>query len=259
MRSFFARESTSQTKPKAKGKAKAKASAAKVCRLAALDLLVALDTQVEAIVGVGLAQFVPDLGAALPPYAPHRQKLLTAITDEASSNLALCHWLMWKTQLRMVHMRDPLHREWNDVTDALEKAGLWSVVLLTTVVFNLAYGPWKGSAWWRKLQEGGAELAAAAGVGDQLVEELYEAICQDLGVEAFGDAERKAEILEFAAAGQLQARKGERVTLRRRFSWMSAARDHDQVWHARLLVITAIGVNLGLGTEAESFCLTRQM
>ena len=147
MRSFFARESTSQTKPKAKGKAKAKASAAKVCRLAALDLLVALDTQVEAIVGVGLAQFVPDLGAALPPYAPHRQKLLTAITDEASSNLALCHWLMWKTQLRMVHMRGPLHREWNDVTDALEKAGLWSVVLLTTVVFNLAYGPWKGSAW----------------------------------------------------------------------------------------------------------------
>ena len=59
-------------------------------------------------------------------------------------------------------------------------------MLLTTVVFNLAYGPWKGSAWWRKLQEGGAELAATAGVGDQLLEGLYGAICQNLGAEAFG-------------------------------------------------------------------------
>ena len=91
------------------------------------------------------------------------------------------------------------------------------------------------------------------------MEELYEAICQDLGVEAFGDAEHKAEILEFATAVQLQAGKGEIVTLRRWFWWMSAAWDHDQVWHARLLVITAIGVNLGLWTEAASFCLTRQV
>ena len=205
----------------------------------------------EVVIGAGLAQFVPDVGAAMVPYAPHRHKVLTIVADKASSNLSLFHWLQWKTQLRMVHMRDPLHREWNDVTDALKKAGLWSVVLLTTVVFNLAYGPWKGSAWWRKLQEGGAELAATAGVGDQLLEEFYEPICQDLGVEAFGDAEHKAEILEFATAGQLQARRGERVTLRRWFSWMVAAQDHDQVWHARLLVITSIGLRLGLWTEAR--------
>ena len=76
-------------------------------------------------------------------------------------------------------------------------------------------------------------------------------------VEAFGDAEHKAEILEFATAGQLQARRGERVTLRRWFSWMVAAQDHDQVWHARLLVITSIGLRLGLWTEARQHPLFR--
>jgi len=178
---FFARDAEHHPTHLETTKGKAKAKPRQVPRLAALDLLVALDSQVEVVVGAGLAQFVPDVGAAMVPYAPHRRKVLTIVADEASSNLSLLHWLQWKTQLRMVHMRDPLHRELNDVTDALKKAGLWSVVLLTTVVFNLAYGPWKGSAWWRKLQEGGAELAATAGVGDQLLEEFYEPICQDLG------------------------------------------------------------------------------
>jgi len=181
LRLFFARDSEHHPTPLGTTKGKAKAKPRQVPRLAALDLLVALDSQVEVVVGAGLAQFVLDVGAAMVPYAPHRRKVLTIVADEASSNLSLFHRLQWKTQLRMVHMRDPLHRELNDVMDALKKAGLWSVVLLTTVVFNLAYGPWKGSAWRRKLQEGGAELAATAGVGDQLLEEFYEPICQDLG------------------------------------------------------------------------------
>ena len=90
------------------------------------------------------------------------------------------------------------------MTDAVRKAGLWSVVLLSIVIFNLSYGLWEGPAWWRKHQEGGEEFAAKAQAGDLLLEGLYEPICDDLGAEAFGDDARKEEILAFAANGPLQ-------------------------------------------------------
>ena len=235
-----------------KGSRSAPAKPRKIPRLSALDLLTALDTQLEYTLGRGVAQFVPQ-GPALDTQ-PERlgSPVLILCSDEASSNLSLVHWLQWKKGVRLVHLRDPLHREWNDVTDAIRKAGLWSTVLLSSVVFNLAFGPWQGSAWWRKLQEGGAEYAAKAEVGDLLLDEFYEAICRDIGAEAYGDAAHKEEILQHATAGRLQQRKGERVTLSRWFSWMRAAQDHDALWHSRLLVITAIGLSLGLWKDAHA-------
>ena len=65
MRLFFARDSEHHPTPLGTTKGKAKAKPRQVPRLAALDLLVALDSQVEVVAGAMLAQFVPDVGAAM--------------------------------------------------------------------------------------------------------------------------------------------------------------------------------------------------
>eukprot|EP00974_Lingulodinium_polyedra_P023188 2238155-Lingulodinium_polyedra.AAC.1 len=68
----------------------------------------------------------------------------------------------------MVALRDPFHREWNDTKLALQRAGCWWAVLLTTVVYNMAYGPWESKSWFHKLQEGAQEYWAKATPGDLL-------------------------------------------------------------------------------------------
>ena len=48
-------------------------------------------------------------------------------------------------------------------------------------------------------------------------------------------------------------KKGEKVALRRWFSWIGASRAHDKLWHARLQIISAIGFSLDLWRSKVEF------
>ena len=65
-------------------------------------------------------------------------------------------------------MRDIFHREWNDCMGAITASGFWFVVLLTSMVFNLPYVPWDGSAWFQKMVEGAEDLCKKSGVAGLL-------------------------------------------------------------------------------------------
>jgi hypothetical protein len=208
----------------------------KVFRLSSQDLLTALDGQLRATAGFGLGAFRPAPSEEPVPYASHRARVLTLCTDEASSNIALVCWMQWQAKLRVCHFRDPFHREWRDCQDAIKRAGLWHCVLLSTVLYNLSHGPWDGSAWFQKLREGAAEYWAKAEAGDPLVEVLYEPLCADLQEEAAGTPEHKLQVLSQAVSSSLVRKKGEKVALRRWFSWVGASQAHDRLWHSRLLL-----------------------
>eukprot|EP00974_Lingulodinium_polyedra_P101892 9868776-Lingulodinium_polyedra.AAC.1 len=60
-------------------------------------------------------------------------------------------------------------------------AGQWWAVLLSSVVYNMNFGPWEGTAWFRKLAEGAQSMWAKANATDALFGRLYEAICRDRG------------------------------------------------------------------------------
>ena len=104
--------------------------------MAASDLATALDCQVEGVLGVGLSHFLPQGSAEAVGYGLYRPPVLTMVTDEAGSNLSMVHWLLWQAQVRLVHSGEPLHRQWNEATNAIKRAGLWSTVLLSTIVYN---------------------------------------------------------------------------------------------------------------------------
>ena len=38
------------------------------------------------------------------------------------------HFLAQRARLRMAIFRDPLHRDWNDVKNAIKRAGMWGAL-----------------------------------------------------------------------------------------------------------------------------------
>eukprot|EP00974_Lingulodinium_polyedra_P040874 3928536-Lingulodinium_polyedra.AAC.1 len=73
--------------------------------------------------GIGLVAFAPDAPGSADPL-PSRP-LLCLHYDEASSNLSLIMWMVYKAQMRVFPCRDIFHRQWNDTQLAVKQAGLW--------------------------------------------------------------------------------------------------------------------------------------
>ena len=216
-------------------------------RKAAHRQLKALDYTLADSTGEGLSQFLPEAPAD-PSRAPTPVWDLPTLVlhmDEGSIGFAGPWYLQYHLDMRVVFARDPFHREWNDVRGALAASQLWWVILLTTNAFNLTYGPWEGAAWFEKLKGGAAEYCGLERSSNPLFSAMYKHICRDKGVAATGTADHQEEMLRRMADSEAWSKRGPRVTLRRWFSWFAAFSFHDRVWHERLLVILAIGLQLG--------------
>ena len=96
--------------------------------------------------GAGMSVFLPTPLPEVSAVPLARRPTLVMCYDEGSPNVALAQWLQYRARLRVICLRDPFLREWNDVTNALRAVGLWDTVLLSTVCFNLPHGPWNGQA-----------------------------------------------------------------------------------------------------------------
>ena len=246
---FSTHKPVAAPKPKGKGKAKAKAKAgvkrprgANYERLSAHRLMRTLDYLLLLVYGCGLARFCPT--GEFSPLAS--RPLLVLCQDEGSPGFAMVWFLLYKTKARVLSLRDPFHRFWNDVCAALKGCGLWWPVLLTTVAFNFTHGPWAGAAWWEKLVGGAREYFQLEDVDSPLFSSFYAAICRDKGLPAVGTTSHKAKTLAEAGADRSLQAKGAKVALRRWFGWVGAATSHDAGWHTRLLVLYFVALRLKL-------------
>ena len=139
----------------------------------------AIDNTLFQTRGVGLSAFTREAPGMDASFS--RRPLLTLHYDECSVNLSLWAWAAYCKQMRIMAIRDVFHREWNDVKLALKAAGLWWVVLLTTIAFILPFGAWKGSSWFEQMKEAIADQVARSPHGSILVDELCEGLCRDQG------------------------------------------------------------------------------
>ena len=221
-------------------------------RKAARDYLQALDHVLVRTAGKSLGAYAgPCSEEEATAAAPASRQVLVLCQDEGPLGFALHWYLMYFLKLRMVGLRDVFHREWNDIKLGLQQAGVWWCVLLTSIVYNMAYGPWEGQAWFAKLQEGAREYWSHASVADPLFLSVYENICRDRGEEPDDSAVHKLPLISELVDASLYQRKGPRVALRRWFSWVGAAMYHNSEWHLRLLTILSIGLKLGLYKSKE--------
>ena len=202
-----------------------------------------MDNALRHLRGSGLAAFLPTApGEGQPPVALSRRPCLVLSFDEGSPNLALSYWLLYKARIRALAIRDVFHREWNDCQGAVKGAGLWWVVIATTLIYNLGYGPWQGSAWFHRMSESASDMVHRAGAQGELFRRLVADIVRYRGGTPTGTQEQEVEILQSFAASEGFSRKGPRVALRRWFSWFQSAQVNDRVWHSRLLSILHLGM-----------------
>ena len=180
----------------------------------------------------------------------HQRPLLCLHFDEASPNLSMAQWLVSSLKARVCWLRDPFHREWNDCSLALKAAGLWSNVLVTSLLHNLPYGPWDGSAWFHRLCDGAAHMCHNGSIRSELFTRLWPAICRDSSMSPIQSDEQQQLWLSDLTSADAFLRKGKRTALKRWFSWLGAAQEFDRQWHTILLVILHIGMHTGIYRSA---------
>ena len=84
-----------------------------------------------------------------------------------------------------------------------------------------------------------------------LLEALYPKMCQDANEGEVGTATHKAATLLDIKKVPLMNKKGERVALRRWYSWVKSASFHVQSWHTGLFVHMAVAMHQGLYKKAD--------
>ena len=223
-------------------------------RLHALDHLRAINNCLVLMTGRGLEQFMPTDEAEMSQatgYGRRPRRVLTCCLDQGLAGYSMMSFLLYKAQLRVVHINDIYHREWNDVKYGLQRTHLWQSVVLTTLAFNLFYGPWETCTWHSKMVENTEEWLCLVTPRDPLFLALYERICKDQGQEPSGDPQHALEILLGVARAKCWKTKGPKVTLRRWFSWLPAFFHYDTLWHTLLLLLSVMGIRKGAYTRAK--------
>ena len=163
----------------------------------------AIDHQLFLTIGAGLIAF-----AGLPAdqqavalsfiYNNVIPPVMTLCLDEGSPAYSMCWYLLGHEDLRMIPIRDPYHREWNDLRLAISAAGLWHVVLMMTIVYNMPFGPWDSGSWFEKITSMAEEMVLSLGPSNPLWKTLYESVCKDLGLEPEGTPQHMRIVLHMA-------------------------------------------------------------
>lgn len=128
----------------------------------------ALDTALQ---GQGLArQIVPGDGDCL-----HHSLIKTLIlcTDQESKQQASAYYLQFEKQLFLIHVPDPGHRGVNDTWLALADARLSKAAMVHLALYNIKYGPWSKSGFFRKVQECARIVSESLSPNDELLQLFF--------------------------------------------------------------------------------------
>ena len=133
------------------------------------------------------------------------------------------------------------HRQRNDFQEGVKNSGLWHAVVMMCVAFNLPFGPWEGQGWFQTIKEMAEEAFQSLSPSNPLFIALYHRICLDMGIEPEGIAEHRKKVFNMIFSGRAYTMKGEKVSLRRWFSWLTAADAYLPLWHSVFLNLICIG------------------
>lgn len=217
--------------------------------------------------GCGLEAFVSErTAAACIILAPGSEfgfqsqgRLLSVSLHQHSVGWASCFFMKRALHMNVVAIGDFAHTTWNDCKVALGKAGFWEVILLSSILFNVCFGPWEGCKWWRTCQECAVEYFQKVGNASG---PLFLSQIGKIATER-GEAHRVmddgyAEQL-WAEMQELQAMrwKGPKMALCRWFSWHGCFRFWRTCWSMRALVMMYWGLNMGYLTEEPGTSILR--
>ena len=143
---------------------------------------------------------------------------------------------------------DPAHRFHNDIKGALKGAGLWYMVLETTLAFNFRQGPWQKASFFRQTVEVMEKyLDTEFGQDDELFNTFYEPLATDLGMmgPGFGTTEHMEQVKALMASSRTWQKKGLKVKLCRWMSYFDRAEEFLPLWFITVVSLCVIGIKKG--------------
>ena len=172
---------------------------------------------------------------------------LSIISDQQSVQMSAMNFLTFHCRVNCLHIRDPAHRAWNDMVIGIKKGGFWPVVVSSTVIFNLHYGPWASAAWHAHVKSAVLEMQKVLAPDDELLAHFWQDICTEAEIprEVWKDAEVKNRFLQGLADTKLYENKGAQVSMARWFSWVHAAEFWRSSWTTRLLILMFMNLMRG--------------
>lgn len=178
-------------------------------------------------------------------------KFLSISLDQHSVGWSNCFFLKRGLRLNVIAIGDFAHKVWNDCKVALGRARMWEIILLSSILFNVNFGPWDGSKWWRTCQEAASEYFGRVGSSKcKLFLSMLPAIAHERSETHMMTDPQYAEDLwaELQSMEALQW-KGPKMALCRWFSWHECYRFWQGRWTMRALVMLYWGLQLGYLTE----------
>lgn len=143
----------------------------------------------DATVQGGVVVFPEEAGLQPGSAAP----LMVVTSDSQSTQIAAACFLQRKLGLNYEHLPDPFHASWNACMEGVTKAGYGGTIQAALCIFNIAYGPYQRSAFFKHLQGAAHDLSSSCSANDPLVLHCWPAICRERGMvsaEHTGEAAR---------------------------------------------------------------------
>eukprot|EP00971_Amphidinium_carterae_P335059 6470721-Amphidinium_carterae.2 len=172
--------------------------------------------------------------------------------DEHSVNRSCLLWALRGLELMGTWDRDPYHRAWNDLKQAIFTSGLGSVWTSALVMLNAVHGPWQSSTWFTDLVESLMQMCEEMSPEDRLLAEFWEGIVDDSvrsrvpGVEPLtNDTAGKREFISRLSSLRPLWRKGVKVSASRWFSFSQKMNEMDHCWCSMCMSMVCLMVKQG--------------
>jgi hypothetical protein len=237
-----------QLSDEAEATARRKKAAAKLLRVPAYRHAVALDAQLQHVLGKGKGIGFFQKAAAedgQPELPLLARPCLVLHEDMHSVNLSAMYYALFQKRVRMIWARDEWHRVWNDMSLGCKHGGYSLVIKLVELVMNLSYGPWAGQKFFEEICDMAADYAQCLREDDPLLQDLAKRMQADMHQTAdMSDGVRASLVQQLKGAEFLRV-KGPHVSSTRWFDWMHGFKWWAPQWTMRYCILLFMGIKLG--------------
>ena len=241
-----------------------------VPRIATLDWLRTLENSMKFATGKVLRDFdtaslldtatVENRTVQIEKSALVREKnkvpnMLIINSDRCPTQICGINFLTNKLKLGVVFVPDPSHTAWRAILEGLGKCGHGTTIRIGQLLYNVAYGPFKASGFFRIMAESVHDMSASMTVSDPLLLHYWDKICEDFGwtCEADVGEEGRARFLQNLPLLEPGSLKGPKVSTGRFYSFCDAFRTWDKTHHTKLLIIVFASIRSGWSKTIVDF------
>eukprot|EP00971_Amphidinium_carterae_P352466 6492610-Amphidinium_carterae.1 len=171
-----------------------------------------------------------------------RPTALILTGDECAVNLRVVNWLIGKMGARVVWVKDPAHRSWNDARAGLRDAGCWVDVLESLQVLSTLQGPWRTAAWWQEMRQSAETHMSRTGCQDEWFRALFDELSNEYGHELQEQSEVSLdEVWKRLKDDRVLESRGQKVGMCRWFQWCAAWRTFSNRYYTMYYHVLILG------------------